>query len=325
LSGPRFVRIIGSLIRRTGGGAIGRTTLIGLDIEGEWNKPLLTNAAEMSEASFLFADSTPGNVDAGSLIAPTAKIGDLSGRFDHLLACEVTKRSRTIYAYPAPRGNLGVIVGNEKRGITNDILKNVDEVVSIPMFGKGMTSVNVAVAAAIILYALERDIGRRDKKGGSLVQQDVDVLLLGPSDPSELGSLLRSAWAFGWRQVFLEDRAGVWFTKDRSTVLAGRAAARCEVNRIMVRPRKQLILEDYDRIIACGRDRIGTPLSRLRLPERGKVLLVYGDGEMPFIVGEAAEQVYVDHVSAEVTPCFRHAGSILLSMISHQLRRGRRG
>ncbi len=252
-------------------------------------------------------------------------IDELLVQYDHVLACEAAEQSRSIFDYPVPRGHLGLIVGNERNGVPHDMLKKASQVVSIPMLGRGMSSVNVAVAAAIILYVVERDLARKRFRTSTVSHRDVDVLVLGPSNPSELGSLLRSAWAFGWQRLFLKDRHGVWFTKDRPTILAGRAAARGEVNRIVVRPWEQLDLRDYDQIVVCGGTRSGTPLSRFALPDRGKVLLVYGDGEPPLDVGESRELVYVDHRAAEVDPCFRHGGSILLAVIAQRLRRDRRG
>ena len=314
------------LVRPAAGGDNGRVesklTLIGLDIEGEWNVPLLENAAEMSGASLRFATSTGSSSTAGR---SSVGIEELLGHFDHLLACELTPQSRPVYDYPAPRGHLGVIVGNEQRGVPGDVLKKVDQVVSVPMLGRGMSSVNVAAAAAIVLYAVERGLGRRRLRTWPLSHSDVDLLILGPPDPSELGSLLRSAWAFGWRRVFVADRSGVWFTKDRPTVLAGRAAARCEVNRIVVNRAEQLRLEEYDHIVVCGMEREGTPLSRLAPPTGKRVLLVYGDGDWPLGGAESVERVYVDHAAAAVNGRFRHVGSILLSVVSQHLRRGRRG
>jgi tRNA G18 (ribose-2'-O)-methylase SpoU len=302
-----------------------RLTLVGLDIEGEWNVPLLANAAEMSGASLLFARSTIAKSEMTGNANSSAHIDILLSQFDHVLACEATKQSRSVYDFPAPRGHLGVIVGNEKQGIPGKVLKKVDRVVSIPMSGRGMSSVNVAVAGAIVLYTLERDLGRRRIRTSPLLHKEVDVLLLGPSDPSELGSLLRSAWAFGWQQVFLVDPNSVWFTKDRPTVLASRAAARGEVNHLAVRPHEQLMLEDYDQIVICGSARTGKPLSRYSLPDRGRVLLVFGEGDLPFAESESVEHIHVDHAALEAMPCYRHAGSILLSVISQQLKRGRRG
>ena len=299
-----------------------RFTLVGLGIEGEWNIPLLTNAAEMFGASLLLVPGEdPGGVEDDNSSA--AGLDDLLGQFDQVLACETGARSRSVYELPAPRGRLGVVVGNERRGLPAKVLKKVNHVVSVPMLGRGLSSLNVAVAAAIVLYVVQQDLGASGLRPSALSGRDVDVLVLGPSDPSELGSLLRSAWAFGWQRVFLADRGGAWFTKDRPTVLAGRAAARGEVNRIVVSPWEQQNLQNYDQVVVCGGARTGTALSRFTLPDRGRVLLVYGDDDPPLTAAESVERIYVDHAAVDAR--FRHGGSILLSVISHRLKRGRRG
>ena len=311
--------------RNLGRNVKSKLTLVGLEIEGEWNIPLLRNAAELSGASLVFAQGknpTDAPEKSNELVSG---IDELLGQYDYVLACEATEQSRSVYDYPVPRGHLGLIVGNERHGVPHDILKKVSQVVSIPMLGQGMSSVNVAVAAATILYVVERDLARKRFRTSTLSHRDVDILVLGPPDPSELGSLLRSAWAFGWQRLFLADRYGIWFTKDRQTVLAGRAAARGEVNRIVVRPWEQLNLPDYDQIVRCDGTRNGTPLSRFALPDNGKVLVVYGDDEPPLGMRRSCERIYVDHRAAEVAPCFRHGGSILLAVIAQRLRRGRRG
>lgn len=300
-------------------------TLIGQGIEGEWNIPLLRNAAEMSGASLLFAQEENSACKPDGPDGSRPQIERMWQRFDHVVACEAIPAGRNVYEYPAPRGRLGVIVGNELSGIPRQMLRKADQVVAIPMFGRGISSVNVAVAAAVVLYALQRDLGRKRLRTSALAHRDVDVLVLGPSDPNELGSLFRSVWAFGWQRVFLADPQGAWFSKDRSTVIAGRAAARREVNPLVIAPHDQLDVREYERIVRCSSERQGTALSRYSLTSRGKTLLVYGDGELPFEFTGPVDSVYVDYAAAEVPACFRHAGSILLSVVSQLLWRGRHG
>ena len=79
---------------------------------------------------------------------------------DQVFACETALQSRPIYEFAMPRGHLGLIVGNERSGIPGKLLKKVNQVFSIPMLGRGLSSVNVAVAAAIILYVAERDFAQ---------------------------------------------------------------------------------------------------------------------------------------------------------------------
>lgn len=52
-------------------------------------------------------------------------------------------------------GNIGIVIGNEGKGITDLALKNSDFVASIPMNGE-INSLNASVAAAIIIYEAMR-------------------------------------------------------------------------------------------------------------------------------------------------------------------------
>lgn len=67
-----------------------------------------------------------------------------------LVALEETLKSVNIYKWK-PKFPLAVIVGNEKTGVTKNLLKYCDEVVAIPMRGK-KTSLNVSVATGVALY-----------------------------------------------------------------------------------------------------------------------------------------------------------------------------
>ena len=295
-------------------------TLVGLNIEGLWNLPLLKNAAELSDAPLLFVhqeDEPSGHTAHTNRVA---SIEDLRGHFDHLLACETGRRSRSIYEYPTPRGRTALLVGNELAGISQADLRKADQVVSVPMRQSQMSSVNVGVAAAISLYTLRNDLARKGMKSSRIKQANVDVLLYGASDPSELGSLLRSVWAFGWRRAFLDDQAGVWFTKHRETILAGRAAARRERNPLVVLPIDRLVLADYDAVIACPIEPSGMPLSRFRLPRAERLLITFGVGARPDACSRMPTQtIAIDYANRAVTPLYRHAGSILLSYISTRL------
>lgn len=296
----------------------GHFKLIGLDIEGDWNKPLLANAAAMSGCQCDLARSEPplnagGCESAGSLSLETALDGCC-----HIIACETTRSSVSIYDFPAPRDRTAVIVGNEKNGIPRRVLKQADTVVSIPMAQTGLSSINVAAAAAITLYAFTGDLGRKRRLRSGLRQQDVDVWIEAPADPNELGSLLRSAYAFGWRRVFLSDPHRVWFTEDRRVILESRAAARRAGNLLAVLPAEKLDPSRYDALLMCDGNRQGSPLSRLRLPECRRLLVVFGTSDWAINCGLSAADVTVDYADRTVPARFRHAGSILLSVI-HQM------
>jgi len=140
-----------------------------------------------------------------------------------------------------------------------------------------------------------------------------------PADPHELGSLLRSVYAFGWRRVFLSDPYRVWFTDDAKTILQSRAAARRAKNLLTVVPAEELDLQSYDSVLTCHDDRPGPSLSRLQLPRCQRLLVVLSTREIQTEIKLPPIHVSLDCVNKDVPPRFRHAGSILLCMISRLL------
>lgn len=68
----------------------------------------------------------------------------------HIVALEQTRESVSIYKW-SPQFPLALIVGNEKTGVTKNLLKYCDSVVHLPMNGQ-KNSLNVSVAAGIAMY-----------------------------------------------------------------------------------------------------------------------------------------------------------------------------
>ena len=292
-------------------------SLIGLDIGGDWNRPLLANAAAISGCSCIFARSEVPD----ALLLPNESAGmpvlEVALReYRYVIACERIRGSTSVFDLPTPRAATAVIVGNEDRGISRKVIKQADAVACVPMASHRLSSLNVAVAASIILYALTHDFGRKHRRRARLNQSETDVLVHAPADPHELGSLLRSVYAFGWRRVYVSDPHGVWFTEDPQTILAGRAAARRANNLLAVLPASQLDPLRYDAtVVGCERGE-GIGLSKLCLPECQRLLVEVGRSNIESGLGIPTTRVSVDHENRAEPACFRHTGSILLSVIS---------
>ena len=75
-------------------------------------------------------------------------------RFDKLTASRLKIRTKNFFIFK-PRFPLALVVGNEVKGLSSQILKYCDKKISIPMYGK-KESLNVSVAAGIALYQLTR-------------------------------------------------------------------------------------------------------------------------------------------------------------------------
>jgi len=70
----------------------------------------------------------------------------------NIVALEQTKESVNIFKFKS-KFPLALVLGNEVRGLSPQILKYCDKKISIPMYGK-KESLNVGVAAGIALYQL---------------------------------------------------------------------------------------------------------------------------------------------------------------------------
>lgn len=74
----------------------------------------------------------------------------------HIVALEQTKKSVNIYEWQ-PKFPVALIVGNEKTGVTKNLLKYCDKEIELPMRGK-KGSLNVSVAAGIAMYHISKYI-----------------------------------------------------------------------------------------------------------------------------------------------------------------------
>jgi len=70
----------------------------------------------------------------------------------NIVALEQTRRSVNIHTWQ-PKFPLALVVGNEKTGVTANVLKHCDAAIHLPMLGK-KKSLNVSVAAGIAMYHL---------------------------------------------------------------------------------------------------------------------------------------------------------------------------
>lgn len=84
----------------------------------------------------------------GRLLARLKKMGY------NILALEQTGHSVDLFTF-CPTWPLALVVGNEKTGVTKNLLKYCDASVEIPMAGH-KNSLNVSVAAGIAMYVLPR-------------------------------------------------------------------------------------------------------------------------------------------------------------------------
>lgn len=215
-------------------GAADRPMLIGDHIENPANAESLRAVAE----TFQWTGGFLNEPEAGATPdTRKATADELTARFSPIIAVENGPGAECVYGFrPPPGQRIAVIVGNERKGISRALLARADRMVQIPVVSRSINTVNVAVAAAIALYYLSRGGGGRLRQRPDPERCRPQLLALGPGDAIEFGSLVRSAAAFGWEHLFVEDRFGVWYGADRVTRSLGRGAARRGRNDLRVLP-----------------------------------------------------------------------------------------
>jgi tRNA G18 (ribose-2'-O)-methylase SpoU len=216
-----------------------QSILLGDDIENPGNADCLRVAAAMFdwECGFLCDPRRlAAQATAGLAGARLVSREELAACGAPVIAIENAAGAEDLFRFRPPQGRLIVVVGNERKGIARNVMHLASRTIQIPMASAHLNTVNVAAAAAIALYHLSRAGGGRLSVRGGHRRSRPELLLVGPSNPIELGSAVRSAACFGWTRLFLDDRHGAWFAADRVTRSLGRGAARRGRNAIRVIP-----------------------------------------------------------------------------------------
>jgi len=197
----------------------------------------------------LFADGVE-NADNRARIADVANLLGavcVPAPDGYLIAVENVSRAKPVYGRRALRQAATLAVGNERRGLSHAVMASANETVAIPTLSRTVNTLNVASAAAVAGWYVARGSGRQAtvphperRRPSVLISGDENV---------EIGSSLRSAAAFGFREVYLEDRGGGWFEGDHHRLREARAAARRHKNPLRVRRAAIDVASRFDEIV----------------------------------------------------------------------------
>ena len=224
----------------------------------------------------LFADGVenPANI---ARIEDTARLfgaACVPAIVGQLIAVENTAGAGVIYGRRPLRGDATLAVGNERRGLRRATLAAADEVVQIPTLSRTVTTLNVAAAAAVAAWYVTRGSGPQAK--ASRPENRRPGLLIIGDDHVEVGSTLRSAAAFGFQDVWLEDRGAGWFDGSGAIRREARAAARRHKNPLRIHRATLGDAGRYDEIVLAVPSGDGAPLQRQRLIRGHRQLVIVG-------------------------------------------------
>lgn len=197
-----------------------------------------------------------------------------------LIAVENTPQASDVYGRPALRGSATLALGHERRGLPRATLAAAGETVVIPTASRTVTTLNVAAAAAVAGWYVLRGSGPQARAAHP--GQRWPTVLLSGDDHVEVGSSLRSAAAFGLREVLLDDRGAGWFDGQHARRREARAAARRHKNPLHVRRAPPGFTAGFGEIVVITPWGPGRPVSRERFA-RGRRLAV--------VIGLAPEQI----------------------------------
>ncbi len=255
-----------------------RIELLGDGIENPGNALAMVHAARMYGAECRFRDTRGLAADpslAGAGFSPIADEALQHGPARRI-AFDNLSGAAEVYSFrPGPESV--VMMGNERRGLSYECRRLATDAVQIPMLSRRINCLNVAAASAVALHYLSHVHVGPMSVGGHPARRRPDLLIVGRSDHVELGSALRSAAAFGWERVLLEDRGGVWFDCDRVVRSEGRAAARRGRNDIRLVRCPPDARFDYPDVVVVTAAGAGPPLPRVSLAGGPGQLVVLAD------------------------------------------------
>lgn len=299
--------------------------LIGDHIETQGNADCLQATAAMFGWDFgLLA------AHADAMVRPDGARIASSAALEHsglpIIAIENANGAENLFHYRPPDGPYAVVVGNERKGISRQLIRRADHVVQIPSASRHINTINVAAAAGVALYYLSHRGGLRATRehAGSRPH----IMLAGTSDAIELGSAVRTAAFLGWSQLFVPKCGSPWFAADRVTRSLGRGAARRGRNPIHVIPMPEAAAFDEVCIVTAHGD--GTALPRVDLAAGTRQLVIIAGESTEDIEQQAArlgcrvQRARVDVERGARCP-FRSIASIALAEIARQVGSWRRG
>jgi SpoU rRNA methylase family protein len=272
----------------------------------------------------VFADGVenPANIDrirdAARLLGATS----MQAVAGHLIAVENSREARSIYGRRPLRQETTIAVGNERRGLSPQILELADETLAIPTSSRTVTTLNVAAAAAVAGFYILRGSGAQAR--AARPEHRRPALLIVGDDHVEVGSTLRSAAAFGFHDVLLDDRGAGWFEGTAAARREARAAARRHKNPLRIHRAGIPAVARFEEIVLVQPWATASPLQRERLVRGRRQLVVIGAAfdELATIAGDRLRVATLDLRRIERAP-LRLVASIVLAEVARQVGRRR--
>ncbi len=194
------------------------------------------------------------------------------------------------------------------------------------MSSRRINCLNVAAASAVALYYLcNARVGRMTVRNEP-ARRRPELLLMSAANQFELGSSIRSAAAFGWNRVLVEDRQRVWFGCDRAVRSEGRAAARRGKNDILCVPCDAGATQAFAKVTVVTTRRTSAPLHRTNFARgAGQLVVIPDESAVEFAkenwerLGKEIEFAHLEIPAANFPYHYRLIATIALAEIARQV------
>jgi hypothetical protein len=309
-------------------------TLVGDGIENPGNAQTMIHAAAMFGGECRFRDrgglacswqETCSSAEALRLLSAD----DLADDYCPLVALDNLKGAADVYSINLGRAAQPALIGgNERTGISPEVQSLAHQRVQIPMISRRINCLNVAAASAVALYYLTRDHPAKLQVRSHPDKRRPELMMIGAGEHVELGSAIRSAGAFGWGRLLIEDRAQIWFGCDRATCAEGRAAARRHRNPIHLLPAQPDRRYPFEEACVITTHRLGIPIHQANLargpsqviaiPDESQINL---DDEDWSRLGKTIRFVHLDLPTDDFQYHYRLIASIALAEVARQVGR----
>ncbi len=307
-------------------------TLVGDGIENPWNAQTMLDAAVMFDTACVFRDR--GKLAQTWLEETPAEsrpkfisCSELAHDYSPIVAFDNLEGASDVYGFRLTGGpQPAVVVGNERRGLSHDIEAIAGYRVQIPMFVRQPNCLNVAAASAVALYYLSRGGGAGLQMVAHPAKRRPELMMLGVQSHVELGSAIRSAGAFGWKRVLLEDRMKAWFGVDRGLKAEGRAAARMPRNPIRLVSASQSSRYAFNEVCIVTTKHVGKPIHKANLAGGTQQLVAIPDESVVDIdaedwshLGKEVRFIHLDLPTTAFVYHYRLTATIALAEIARQV------
>lgn len=304
--------------------------LVGDGLENPFNALAMLNAAAMFQTTCVFRDrmdlASNWSAEIGNEVVLPFIEQDGLDCYSPLIALDNLKNAQPVYGFQLPQQSKAALVaGNERLGLSSKVASSADHALVIPMISKKVTCINVAAASAVSLYYLSFGLKGKMQIRKEPQKRRPEIVFIGGSDHVELGSSIRSAAAFGWTRLFLEDRHNAWFGADRLQTSESRGAARRSKNSIRIVPADRDNRYFFAEAVVVTTEDKGEPLYQVDLARGENQVIVIPD-ESAGALNESLERIApkIKYARIQVGDAayryhFRHFASIALAEVARQV------